>query len=171
MQSQLVARTISRAAVVGGRRCRPAAAPRPAPRCVRVRAWEEELEELPPLNQWPDPTFTAAVLEAFPEQGLANVEEARVLYENGWTYLDVRSEFECDESGKVKGSVNVPFVTIKRVYDPESQQRVIKKTENKDFIKGVEKKFPNKKAAKLLVGCSNGKAYSLDVLELKARSA
>jgi hypothetical protein len=24
----------------------------------------------------------------------ANVEEARVLYEMGWTYLDVRSEFE-----------------------------------------------------------------------------
>ena len=32
----------------------------------------------------------------------ANVEEARALYENGWTYLDVRSEFELDESGKIK---------------------------------------------------------------------
>jgi hypothetical protein len=29
----------------------------------------------------------------------------------------------------------------------------------------VEKKFPNKAAAKLIVGCSNGKAYSLDALE------
>lgn len=29
-------------------------------------------------GQWPDPEFTQAVLAAFPEQGIANVEEARV---------------------------------------------------------------------------------------------
>jgi hypothetical protein len=115
-----------------------------------------------------------------------------VLYESGWAYLDTRSAFECDESGKVggaggwvggwvggcgvegrlagvqpaiqkhtntrthartharthhthartppnalqpKNSVNVPFVTIKRVYDPEAQARVIKKEPNPDFVK------------------------------------
>jgi hypothetical protein len=38
-----------------------------------------------------------------PPRPPANVEEARVLYEKGWTYLDIRSEFELDESGKVGG--------------------------------------------------------------------
>lgn len=169
MQSQLVARCSSRAAVVvGGRRCRvpAAAAPRPSARAVCVRAWDDdEGQALAPLNQWPDPDYCARVLEAFPEQGLANVEEARVLYENGWTYLDVRSEFEVDESGKVKGSVNVPYVIIKRVFDPETKTRIIKKADNPDFLKQVEKRFPDKAKAKLLVGCSNGKAYSVDVLE------
>ncbi len=32
----------------------------------------------------------------------------------GYTWLDVRSELEVDEVGKVKGSVNVPFVHLKR---------------------------------------------------------
>jgi len=91
-------------------------------------------------------------------QPTANVEEARVLYESGWTYLDVRSEFEVDESGKVKNSVNVPFVIIKRQFDPETKERVIKKTDNPDFIKMVEKKFP-KKDAKLIV--SDGAALRL----------
>uniref|UniRef100_Q5MCQ9 Gonidia-specific protein n=1 Tax=Volvox carteri f. nagariensis TaxID=3068 RepID=Q5MCQ9_VOLCA len=78
--------------------------------------------------------------------------------------LDVRSELENDEVGKVKGSVNIPFVHLKRVYDPETKERVMKKTPNPDFIKMVEKRFP-KKDVKLMVGCSNGKAYSIDALE------
>ena len=88
-----------------------------------------------------------------------------MLYESGWTYLDVRSEFELEESGKVKGAVNVPFVTIKRSYDSEKRERVVKKENNPDFVKMVEKRFPDKAGAKLLVGCSNGRAYSVDALE------
>lgn len=167
MQTQLVSRASSRAVVARAQRRAPfAAAQRAAPRrCVVARGWDDEDEgPLRPLNQWPEPEFTAAVLEAFPDQGLANVEEARVLYESGWTYLDVRSEFEVDESGKVKNSVNVPFVIIKRVFDPETKERIIKKEDNPDFIKLMEKRFPNK-SAKLLVGCSNGRAYSVDALE------
>ena len=37
------------------------------------------------------------------------------------------------------------------------------KTENPDFIKTVEKKFPNKEH-KILIGCSDGRAYSMDAL-------
>ena len=66
MQTQLISRSASRAAVVGGRRCaRAPVLSRPAPRCVRARAWEEEEEgERMPLNQWPDPDYVARVLEA-----------------------------------------------------------------------------------------------------------
>ena len=30
-------------------------------------------------REWPDPQFVAEVEEAFPDQGIANVEEARVI--------------------------------------------------------------------------------------------
>lgn len=42
--------------------------------------------------------------------------------------------------------------------------QVVKKEENPDFIKQVEKKFP-KKDAPLLVACSDGRTYSIDALE------
>ncbi|EFJ45243.1 gonidia-specific protein KA_k47 [Volvox carteri f. nagariensis] len=117
------------------------------------------------LKQWPDPEFIKETLAQFPDKGIATVEEARCLFSNGgYTWLDVRSELENDEVGKVKGSVNIPFVHLKRVYDPETKERVMKKTPNPDFIKMVEKRFP-KKDVKLMVGCSNGKAYSIDALE------
>jgi hypothetical protein len=46
------------------------------------------------------------------------------LYENGWTYLDVRPTLEVDQVGKVKNSVNVPLMNAKYQYDPESKERV-----------------------------------------------
>lgn len=38
------------------------------------------------------------------------------------------------------------------------------KSENKDFLKQFEKKFPDKETP-ILIGCSNGTAYSMDALE------
>jgi hypothetical protein len=73
MQTQLVSRAGSRVAAVRVQRKAPVfAAQRPIQRrAVAARAWDDdEGGELPPLNQWPDPDFTASVLEAFPEQGL-----------------------------------------------------------------------------------------------------
>ena len=37
------------------------------------------------------------------------------------------------------------------------------KTDNPDFVAQVEKKFPDKEC-KLLIGCSDGRAYSMDAL-------
>jgi len=72
MQTQLVSRASSRVVVARGQRSRaPFAAPRVAVcRGVVARGWEDEDGPLAPLNQWPDPDYTAAVLEAFPDQGL-----------------------------------------------------------------------------------------------------
>jgi hypothetical protein len=64
-----------------------------------------------------------------------------------------------DESGKVKNSGNVPYVHIKRVFDPETKERIIKKADNPDFIKMVEKKFPNKEAKLLVSFCSLGSGF------------
>lgn len=78
--------------------------------------------------------------------------------DGGFVWLDVRSTLENDEVGKVKGSVNVPFVNIKRVYNPETQQKDVKKEPNPDFIKMVrERPLPMRRPV-----CSGGAgvAYS-----------
>ena len=49
------------------------------------------------------------------KQGVANVEEARCLWADGWTYLDVRPALEIDEMGKVAGSVCVPVKNMTKV--------------------------------------------------------
>ena len=41
--------------------------------------------------------------------------------------------------------------------------QLAQKTENPEFIKQVEKKFPNKET-KILIGCSDGRMYSMDAL-------
>jgi hypothetical protein len=57
--------------------------------------------------------------------------------EGGYTYLDVRPALECEEVGKVKGSVNIPMMHAKRVYDPEQRKKVLQKEENPDFVAQV----------------------------------
>lgn len=60
------------------------------------------------------------------------------LYSNGgYTYLDVRSALEVDEVGKVKDSVNIPFMICTRVYDAAENKKVIKKENNTEFIAQV----------------------------------
>lgn len=62
----------------------------------------------------------------------------QALYSNGgYTYLDVRSALEVDEVGKVKDSVNIPFVICTRVYDAQEGKKVIKKEENTEWINQV----------------------------------
>lgn len=117
------------------------------------------------VNEWPDPDFIRDTLDAFPAKAIANVEEARVLYERGYTYVDVRPALELQEVGKVPESVNVPLYTSKRVYDKAVNKKVVKKEKNPDFLKTFQKKFPDKKA-KLLIACSDAKTYSMDALEM-----
>lgn len=126
---------------------------------VCVHAYDEYIRE------WPIPEFIAEVKQAFPEKMIATVEEARVLFsEDGYVYLDVRPTLECEEVGKVKGSVNIPLWNSRRVWDAQANAKVVHKEENPDFINQVRKKFPNPDT-KLLVACSDGSSYSLDALE------
>mmetsp|Transcript_14762 Transcript_14762/g.36827 ORF Transcript_14762/g.36827 Transcript_14762/m.36827 type:complete len:226 (-) Transcript_14762:486-1163(-) len=116
------------------------------------------------IKQWPDPEFTKQVLAAFPDQGIANVEEARVLYEHGYTYLDVRPTIEYQDVGKVKNSVNIPIVNMTKKYNAADRKFTYEKAPNAAFVEMVQKKFP-KKDAKLLVACSDGRSYCIDALE------
>ncbi|WIA20153.1 hypothetical protein OEZ86_013798 [Tetradesmus obliquus] len=150
---------IARRAAFSGRvaPCRPAAASRRG--SVKVQSL---LREWSPSNK----EFIELVLSEFPDKGVATVEEARALYSNGgYTYLDVRSQLEVEEVGKVKDAVNIPFMLVSRKYDPETRERKMVKEPNPDFVRQVEKRFPNKDAAKLLIACADGRQYSIDVLE------
>ncbi|CAM6124578.1 unnamed protein product [Calypogeia fissa] len=114
---------------------------------------------------WPDPQFIQEVNEAFPDKGVATVDEARVLFtELGYTYVDVRPSVEVDEIGKVPGSINIPIKLGQKKYDAELKKKVLVKTDNPDFLKQIQKKFPDPETAKILVGCSNGRTYSMDAL-------
>jgi hypothetical protein len=62
----------------------------------------------------------------------------QALYSNGgYTYLDVRSQLEVEEVGKVKDAVNVPFMLASRKYDPETREKKIVKEPNTEFIRQV----------------------------------
>lgn len=115
---------------------------------------------------YPDPVFIEQTKEAFPDKGIANVEEARVLFScDGYAWLDVRSALEVEEVGKVNGSINVPFEHVMRVWDSAESKKVVKKEPNTEFAAMVAKKFPNKATAKIMVGDSDGATYAIDALE------
>jgi len=115
--------------------------------------------------EWPDRELIQYVEEEFPEAGVANVEEARALFSNlGYTYLDVRPSIELEEVGKVRGSVNIGIKNARRKYSTEKGKKILEKSDNPDFVAQVEKRFPNKDEAKLLIACSDGRKYSMDAL-------
>lgn len=137
---------------------------------VRVRAsfdygvQEEEKEEVEYIPEWPNPKFVEEVLAAFPEKMIANVEEARTLWEHGWVYLDVRPQLEVEEAGCFRQSCNIPIYDAQRTYDPEKQRKVLTRQPNPDFIPWVQQTFPDLETP-FIVGCSDGVTYALDALE------
>ena len=70
-------------------------------------------------------------------------EQAKELLDQGYTYVDVRSEPEF-EAGHVPGALNVPLMNM----GPQGM------TPNPDFLKVMESAFG--KAEKLLTGCKSG---------------
>jgi len=96
---------------------------------------------------------------------LSFLHSLQVLFtEGGYTYLDVRPEYELDEAGKVRNCVNVPVYTAENKYDAAAGKKLLKKFPNDKFIAQVEKKIPNKET-KLIVACSDGKSYCMEALE------
>lgn len=83
-----------------------------------------------------DETFAATVLGKYPDSHeMADTEEARVLWENGYVALDVRADAEIDFEGRVPNPPHpgaargdrvreVPLVRASRVYDSEAGKKV-----------------------------------------------
>mmetsp|Transcript_28821 Transcript_28821/g.62626 ORF Transcript_28821/g.62626 Transcript_28821/m.62626 type:complete len:210 (+) Transcript_28821:1-630(+) len=127
---------------------------------VAMRSYEEEGMR---YMEYPDEELAAMCAEEFPEKGIANVEEARTLLDQGWTYLDVRPTLEIEEVGKYRGAVSIPIKNMEKKFNTETREKEYIKTPNDKFVEMVQKKFPDTQA-KLMIGCSDGTAYSMDAL-------
>ena len=102
--------------------------------------------EMAPENMtfpwWDDPGFQQYVLKNFPEQGIADPEEARVL----WTFddydiLDVRGQYEREDRGSIKlerGSVHIPLHLVEYKYSPEAGKKVIQHEVNPEWLNQVK---------------------------------
>merc|ERR1712232_314673 len=118
-------------------------------------------------GEYPDPDFMADVVRRFPEAGVCTVKEARVLLEEGYTWLDVRTDQEWDEGHIPEGiAEHVPLIIAgSRRFDSETGTRVFKDQKaNPSFIRNVQDIFPNKDA-KILVACSDSRSRAMMALE------
>lgn len=117
-------------------------------------------------NVYPDPEFIETTLNAFPEKGVAHVEEARALYsDGGYTYLDVRSEDEYDADGKVPNAVNIPLINTKRKWNLDTMVLEVEQSANPEFLNQIKAKFPDKDTP-LLISCSDGTQRCIQALIL-----
>lgn len=111
----------------------------------------------------PFPQFIEQTLARFPDAGVCDVEEARVLEEEGgYQFLDVRSATEYEY--KITPSIHVPLIKAVFRFDSVLKRKVPQQTPNVDFVAEVERKVPDK-ATKLIVMCSDGRTRTLSALQ------
>jgi len=142
------------------------------------------------IPQYGDPVFDADTLDAF-ESGdayVADAEQARVLWDQAWTFLDTRCAQELEFFGAlpnpppgtvgganevvvVSGPDKVRHVELVRStgykYSSEEKRKVfMKQTLNGNFLEEVANYFPDKTKAKIVVVCSDGRQRSVKALEM-----
>ncbi|CAL6343948.1 unnamed protein product [Bathycoccus prasinos] len=119
---------------------------------------------------------------------VANFEQGRVLWDDGWVFLDIRNDQEREFFGKLpnppKGTIggvsevvvvsgpecvaNIPLVTSTGYrFDSTAGGKAFQNQhKNENFIAEVEKRFPDKKAAKIVVVCSDGRQRAVHALDM-----
>ena len=142
------------------------------------------------VPQYGDAVFDAATRDAFAsgEAFVADAEQARVIWDDGWDFLDVRCDAEIEffgalpnpPPGTVGGACEVIVVSgpekVRRVplvtstgyrFDSSVGRKVFMNQEvNINFVADVEKVFPDKKEARIVVVCSDGRQRAVRALEL-----
>ena len=147
-------------------------------------------ERIAMVPEYGDPNFDKGVIGMFDsgEEFVADVEQARVLWDHGWDVLDVRDEHEIDFFGDFpnppQGTIGGCFETI--VVSGPHKVRVIpmvtstgyrfdsaaggkvfaNKTRNAGFKEAIAAAFPNKDEAKIMVSCSDGRQRAVAALEV-----
>lgn len=138
--------------------------------------------------EYGDRTFDEETRTAFAsgKEFVADVEQARVLWDDGWDVLDVRVGCEIEHFGRFPnpppGTIGGVFETIvvsgphkvKEIevigstgyrFDPTANAKAFQnKTKNAEFMTQVTQRFPDK-AAKIIVVCSDGRQRSVAALE------
>lgn len=118
-------------------------------------------------DMYPHPDLIEKTLADFPDAAIANYEQGMCLMlEAGYTFLDVRSTPEYEDDGNPRGAVNIPLINTKKKWNLETGEITYDQTANADFLTTVEKKFPNKEEAKLLIVCSTGTARAIQALQI-----
>ena len=79
--------------------------------------------------------------------------------------MDIRSKSEYDEDGKIPNSVLIPLIDTTRKWNLETMERIVTQTPNADFLKMVQKAFPDKDTP-LLISCSDGRGRAIQALML-----
>ncbi len=164
--------------------------------CTRSRPTRTtRTNALPPTQtiayapEYGDPIFDEETRQAFNsgEEFVADVEQARVLWDDGWDVLDVRVDHEIEHFGKFPnppagtiGGINETIVVsgphkVREIqlitssgyrFDPAANDKVFKNQEkNGDFMNQVQAQFPDKENAKIIVSCSDGRQRAVYVLE------
>ena len=142
------------------------------------------------VQQYGDKVFDEETRKGFNsgELYVANFEQGRVLWDDGWVFLDIRNDQEREFFGKLphppKGTIggvsevvvvsgpeceaDIPLVTSTGYrFDSAAGGKVFQNQRvNENFLSEVEKRFPDKKAAKIVVVCSDGRQRSVHALDM-----
>lgn len=109
--------------------------------------------------------YVDEVVERVEEEGIAYPDEARVLAEHmGYQILDVRSDYERSDRGRIFFSKHVPLFDLTSRWDSEAKAKVNKQDPNRKFMDQVKALFPNPEEDKIVVMCSDGRQRSIQVL-------
>eukprot|EP00955_Chlamydomonas_euryale_P092873 364743-Chlamydomonas_euryale.AAC.72 len=114
---------------------------------------------------------------------IADAEEARVrlpehsantvlcvLLNIGYIFLDVRTDLETEQSGKLRNCVHVPFRIAKKRWDSDQGKSVVTVSDNENFLRDVMQKIPDKSKAALLVADADGRSGGMEALEVLDRA-
>ena len=119
------------------------------------------------VAEYPSPELTAFCKENFPENGVADVEEARALVSDlNYTFLDVRSNVAVDEGKLLPKYVkvkHVPMVLCKRGFEDGVRTYEYKNCEQQDWMDAVKKAFPDTDQA-IVVICADGRKNTIPAL-------
>jgi rhodanese-related sulfurtransferase len=159
-------------------------------RRLNVVASAAAVQEGVVIQQYGDKVFDEETKKGFNsgELYVANFEQGRVLWDDGWVFLDIRNDQEREFFGKLpnppKGTIggvsevvvvsgpecvaNIPLVTSTGYrFDATAGGKVFQNQhKNENFIAEVEKMFPDKKAAKIVVVCSDGRQRAVHALDM-----
>eukprot|EP00192_Tetraselmis_astigmatica_P018596 CAMPEP_0117672610 /NCGR_PEP_ID=MMETSP0804-20121206/13998_1 /TAXON_ID=1074897 /ORGANISM="Tetraselmis astigmatica, Strain CCMP880" /LENGTH=251 /DNA_ID=CAMNT_0005481227 /DNA_START=252 /DNA_END=1004 /DNA_ORIENTATION=- len=128
---------------------------------VKAAYQDEEVQAEQQLRQWPNPEFVKETLAAFPDAGVADIEQAFCLFKEGYVWLDIRSSRLRDSLGLVTGSVHIPWEFDKKRF--EDGKMVIDSTYNEGWLDEVFAKLPDK-STPILVGDMDSGENAIDCL-------
>jgi len=185
MRATVASPAVSSAGVAGvAARATPSAS-----RCLPLTRALPPHQSVAYAPEYGDPTYDEQTRLAFNsgDAFVADVEQSRVLWDDGWDVLDVRVEQEIEHFGKFPnppaGTIGgvfetvvvsgphkvreIPLVTSSGYrFDAEVGAKAFaNKARNVEFLASVRAQFPDPASAKIMVCCSDGRQRAVAALD------